>query len=60
MSIEHLLILLVVVGFFAPKSLPALGTIFGKTMRGFRDGIAGLRDAEFKKIKEITLKKNDE
>lgn len=37
---ELLVVLLIVVIIFGPKQLPKLGKIFGKTMKGFKDGIS--------------------
>ena len=36
---EIFMILLVVLIIFGPKNLPKLGKMFGKTMKGFQEGI---------------------
>ena len=36
---ELLMILIVVLIIFGPKNLPKLGKMFGKTMKGFKEGI---------------------
>ena len=36
---ELLIVLLIVLVIFGPKQLPKLGKMFGKTMKGFKDGI---------------------
>jgi sec-independent protein translocase protein TatA len=42
-SIWHLLIVMVIVLiFFGPNRLPALGNSLGKAIRGFKDGIKDL------------------
>jgi sec-independent protein translocase protein TatA len=37
---EVAIVLLVAVVIFGPKKLPELGGSFGKTLKGFRDGMA--------------------
>jgi sec-independent protein translocase protein TatA len=38
---EHLLVLLVILLIFGPKRLPDLGHSIGRTLKNFRDGMAG-------------------
>lgn len=51
---ELLVILIIVLLIFGPKYLPRLGKSFGKTIKGFKDGL----DAEDDDIK-IEAKKDD-
>ena len=43
---ELIIILVVVLIIFGPKNLPKLGKMFGKTMKGFKEGIDDGDDAE--------------
>lgn len=53
---QLLIVLLIVVIIFGPKQLPKLGKIFGKTMKGFKDGMS--RDEEGDdEIEEVVVKK---
>ncbi len=52
---ELLLILFIVLLIFGPKYLPRLGKSFGKTIKGFKDGL-GVDDEDEIKIES---KKND-
>ncbi|MEF9958453.1 MAG: twin-arginine translocase TatA/TatE family subunit [Niameybacter sp.] len=38
---ELLVILTIVIVIFGPKQLPKLGKTFGKTLKGFKDGVGG-------------------
>lgn len=38
---ELLLTLLIVVILFGPSQIPKLGKLFGKSIKGFRDGLSG-------------------
>jgi sec-independent protein translocase protein TatA len=49
-SLGHLLILGIILLFVGPRKLPELGRSLGKTLKNFRDGLAGVQDAEFRKI----------
>lgn len=42
---EHLLVLLVILIIFGPKRLPDLGHSIGKTMKNFKDALAGQTEA---------------
>ena len=37
---ELLIVLLIVLVIFGPKQLPKLGKMFGKTMKGFKEGVS--------------------
>ena len=61
---ELLMILIVVLIIFGPKNLPKLGKMFGKTMKGFKEGIEDEDDIEPKissaKTKTDSSKSNEE
>lgn len=54
-SASHILILLVVGLLFGHRRLPELAGMMGKTARGFREGLAGLKEPKFRKISETTV-----
>lgn len=58
---ELLMILLVVLIIFGPKNLPKLGKMFGKTMKGFQEGINDDDDEDdtTKKAKTEKVEKTD-
>ena len=58
---EILMILLVVLIIFGPKNLPKLGKMFGKTMKGFQEGINDDDDDDdtTKKAKTEKVEKTD-
>jgi sec-independent protein translocase protein TatA len=41
---ELLIVLLIVLVIFGPKQLPKLGKMFGKTMKGFKEGVTDDED----------------
>lgn len=47
---EHLLILAIVLLIFGPKRLPELGHTLGKGFRNFKDALAGVEEAQFRRI----------
>ena len=49
-SIEHVLILGVVLLIFGPKRLPELGNTLGKAIRNFKDAISGVEEAQFRRL----------
>ena len=49
-SFEHLVILFVVLLIFGPRRLPELGITLGKAMRNFKDALAGVEEARYRKI----------
>lgn len=58
---ELLMILIVVLIIFGPKNLPKLGKMFGKTMKGFQEGINDDDDDDdtTKKAKTEKVEKTD-
>ena len=58
---ELLMILIVVLIIFGPKNLPKLGKMFGKTMKGFQEGINDDDDEDdtTKKAKTEKAEKTD-
>ena len=61
---ELLMILIVVLIIFGPKNLPKLGKMFGKTMKGLKEGIEDEDDTEPKtssaETKTDSSKSNEE
>lgn len=57
---ELIIILVVVLIIFGPKNLPKLGKMFGKTMKGFKEGIDDSDDAEPANEKKAETKGSDE
>ena len=53
---EHLIILTIILLVFGPKRIPGVGRTIGKTFRNFKDGIEGVKEAEFRKIGDKTDK----
>ncbi len=49
---EHLLILSIVLLIFGPRRLPELGNTLGKAIRNFKDAIAGVEEANYRKIED--------
>jgi TatA/E family protein of Tat protein translocase len=49
---EHLLILGIVLLLFGPRRLPELGNTLGKAIRNFKDAMAGVEEARFRRIEE--------
>ena len=47
---EHLVILGIVLLFFGPRRLPELGHTLGKAFRNFKDAMAGIEEASYRKI----------
>ncbi len=59
-SLTHILILAVILlVFFGPSRLPALGQSLGKAIRGFKDGLNEI-DVEAKDISQTQLDKNNQ
>ena len=58
---EIFMILIVVLIIFGPKNLPKLGKMFGKTMKGFQEGINDDDDGDdtTKKAKTEKVEKTD-
>lgn len=57
---ELIIVLVVVLIIFGPKNLPKLGKMFGKTMKGFKDGINDDEENEAAKEKKAAEKETDE
>ncbi len=57
---ELIIVLVVVLIIFGPKNLPKLGKMFGKTMKGFKEGINDDEDDEAAKEKKASAKDSDE
>ena len=49
---EHLLILGIVLLVMGPRRLPELGNTLGKAIRNFKDAIAGVEEASYRKLEE--------
>jgi sec-independent protein translocase protein TatA len=49
---EHLIILGIVLLFFGPRRLPELGHTLGKAFRNFKDAMAGIEEASYRKVEE--------
>jgi sec-independent protein translocase protein TatA len=47
---EHILILSIVLLLFGPRRLPELGNTMGKAIRNFKDALAGVEEASFRKL----------
>lgn len=45
---------------FGPKRLPQVGHTLGKALKNFKDGLAGVREADFRKLEDPDLKKQKE
>ena len=60
LSLTHILILSVILlVFFGPSRLPALGQSLGKAIRGFKDGLNEI-DVEAKDISQTHLNQNQQ
>jgi sec-independent protein translocase protein TatA len=51
-SAEHLLIMGVILLVLGPRRLPELGNTLGKAIRNFKDAIAGIEEAQFRKVEQ--------
>jgi TatA/E family protein of Tat protein translocase len=49
-SFEHILILGIVLLIFGPRRLPELGNTMGKAIRNFKDALAGVEEAQYRKL----------
>jgi len=47
---EHLIILAIILIIFGPRRLPEMGNTMGKAIRNFKDAIAGVEEASFRKL----------
>lgn len=51
-SIEHFLIVGVILLVVGPRRLPELGNSLGKAMKNFKDSISGVEQANYKRVEE--------
>ena len=49
---EHLLILGIVLLIFGPRRLPELGHTLGKCVRNFKEALAGVEEAKFRRVED--------
>ena len=56
---EHLIILFIILMVFGRRRLPEIGHSVGKAVRNFKDSLAGVEEAEFRKIETPPTKSND-
>ena len=54
---QLVIVLVIVVIIFGPKQLPKLGKIFGKTMKGFKDGMSKEEAGDDDEVEEVVVKK---
>lgn len=47
---EHLIVLGIVLLVFGPRRLPELGNTLGKAIRNFKDAIAGVEEAKYRRL----------
>lgn len=47
---EHIVILGIILLVFGPKRLPQMGNTLGKAIKNFKDGIAGVEEASYRKL----------
>lgn len=59
-SLEHLLLLGVVLLIFGPRRLPELGHTLGKAIRNFKEALSGVEEARFKKLESPSSVKESE
>ncbi len=53
-SFEHILIVGIILLLVGPKRLPELGNTLGKSFKNFKDSLAGVEEANFKRVEEQT------
>lgn len=51
-SFEHILVLGIILLFVGPRRLPQLGHTLGKAIKNFKDGVAGVEDASYRKLED--------
>jgi sec-independent protein translocase protein TatA len=49
-SFEHIIIVGVILLLVGPRRLPELGNTMGKAIKNFKDSIAGVEEASFKRV----------
>jgi len=60
LSLEHLIVLGIVLLIFGPRRLPELGHTMGKAIRNFKDALAGVEEANFRKLGDADSEKNSQ
>jgi len=56
---EHLLVLGIILLIFGPRRLPELGNTMGKAIRNFKDALAGVEEAKYRRIDENAPKPSE-
>jgi sec-independent protein translocase protein TatA len=56
LSIEHIVILVIILLFFGPKRLPELGNSLGKAMKNFKDSLNSVKEPEFTRLEDDPTK----
>jgi len=56
LSFEHIIIVGIILLIFGPRRLPELGHTLGKGIRNFKDAMAGVEEARYRKIDETQSK----
>jgi sec-independent protein translocase protein TatA len=51
-SFEHILIVGVILLIVGPRRLPELGNTMGKAIKNFKDSVAGVEEANYKRVAE--------
>lgn len=59
-SFEHLIVLGVILIIFGPRRLPELGHTLGKGIRNFKDAMAGIEEAKYRKIDKTEAQGNSQ
>jgi len=49
-SWQHLIVLVIILLIFGPKRLPEVGHTLGKALRNLKDGLEGVKNADFSKL----------
>lgn len=49
---EHIILFVILLFIFGPKTLPQLGRALGKTIRNFKDIRSGIQEPEFRHLKK--------
>ncbi len=56
-SFEHILIVGVILLIVGPRRLPELGNTMGKAIKNFKDSVAGVEEANYKRVADQQEKK---
>jgi sec-independent protein translocase protein TatA len=54
---EHIVILGIILLLFGPRRLPELGNTMGKAIRNFKDALAGVEEAKYRRVDETPAPK---